>query len=457
MKTGIKETRLICLVILACLMVTLILAGCSSSTPSTSAPQTTAAPSTTAPITTTAPTTVKPSTTTAAPPSTTTAPTTAAPTTTAPATNQVAVKEWNLPTMAVQTGPIAFAGLPFHWASDYAAAEINAAGGIRGVPLKLTHYDSGFPDMAKSAVVAAKAIPGALLINGPMIYPEVVGMSQQVIDAKIANINAADDPMFLDLMKPYGIAQLQSYLKGAVIGGLKWLSLNPNITKVAAIYDATQPEVVQAMKDITPAFAKVNVKVTPVEIVGADQFDFGATVLKALNANCNGFYSFNLDFQTAEIAKELTNRGVKPGAALLSVYASNGPAMFTAGKGYTENSYLWDDFNVTDKSPAFQKFLTDYAKQFTGQVPTESAISGYDAVYAFKIAIEKLGITGDPAKLAAERKMIVDFLYNSPDLPGIENTYTYHYVNGEKIAPYYLVQIKNNAFVNVATMPNVKP
>jgi ABC-type branched-subunit amino acid transport system substrate-binding protein len=102
--------------------------------------------------------------------------------------------------------------------------------------------------------------------------------------------------------------------------------------------------------------------------------------------------------------------------------------------------------------------MADYANKFDGQVPTESAISGYDAVYAFKIAIEKLNITGDPAKLDAERKMIVDFLYNSSgDLPGIEKTYTYKYVNGEKIAPYYLVQIKNNAFVNVATMPNVNP
>jgi branched-chain amino acid transport system substrate-binding protein len=434
MKTSAKGIVSISLVLLICLLTSIIFAGCSSS-------PTTTAPTTTAP----ASTTVKPTT------------TSTSPTTTAPASNSVAVKEWVLPTLAVQTGPIAFAGLPYHWATDYAAAEINAAGGIRGVPIKITHYDSGFPDMAKSAVVAAKAIPGALMINGPMIYPEVVGMSQQVIDAKIANINAADDPMFLDQMKPYGIAQLQSYLKGAIIGGLKWLSLNPKITNVAAIYDATQPEVVQAMKDMTTAFAKVNVKVTPVEIVGADQFDFGATVLKAIQAKCDGYYSFNLDSQTAEIAKELTNRGYKPGAALLSVYASNGPGMFTAGKGYVEDSYLWDDFNVTDPSPAWQKFLADYAKQYTGQVPTESAISAYDAVYAFKIAIEKLGITGDPAKLAAERKMIVDFLYNSQDLPGIENTYTYHYVNGEKIAPYYLVQIKNNAFVNVATMPNVKP
>jgi branched-chain amino acid transport system substrate-binding protein len=369
-----------------------------------------------------------------------------------------AVKEWNLPTLAVQTGPIAFAGLPFHWASDYAAAEINAAGGIRGVPLKLTHYDSGFPDTAKTAFVASQAIPKSLMLNGPMIYPEVAAMSQLVIDAKIANINAADDPVFLDLMKPYGIAQLQSYPKGAVIAGLKWLELNPNMKNVAVFYDATQPELVLSQKAVSAAFAKKNVKVTPCETVGADQFDFGATVLKAIQAQCDGFYCFLLDFQSAGVAKELVNRGQKVGPNYLMVYASNGPALFTTGKGFVEGSYLWDDFNVAATNPEWKKFMADYAKKFDGQVPTQSAISGYDAVYAFKIAIEKLNITGDPAKLEAERKMIVDFLYNSPgDLPGIEKTYTYRYVNGEKIAPYYLVQIKNNAFVNVATMPNVNP
>jgi branched-chain amino acid transport system substrate-binding protein len=414
MHTGRKVTKLISLVLLVSLLVTVILAGCSSKTTSPA-------------------------------------------TSTSSAVNPVAVKEWVLPTLAVQTGPIAFAGLPFHWASDYAAAEINAAGGIRGVPLRLTHFDSGFPDTAKSAAVASKAIPGALLINGPMIYPEVAAMSQLIKDAKVANINAADDPIFLDQMKPYGIAQLQSYPKGAVIAGLKWLELNPTTKNVAVFYDATQPELVQSYKDVTAAFTKKNVKVTPAEAVGADQFDFGATVLKAIQAQCDSFYSFLLDFQSAGVAKELVNRGQKVGPNYLMVYASNGPALFTAGKGFVENSYLWDDFNVAATNPEWTKFLAAYAKQFDGQVPTESAISGYDAVYAFKIAIETLRITGDPAKLEAERKMIVDFLYNSPDLPGIEKTYTYHYVNGEKIAPYYLVQIKNNAFVNVATMPNVKP
>ena len=365
----------------------------------------------------------------------------------------VAVDEWILPTLAVKTGPIAFAGLPFHWAADYAAKEINASGGIRGVPLKIVHYDSAFPDMAKTAAVGAKAIPGALLINGPMIYPEVAAISQLIVDAKVANINAATIPMFLEQMAPYALGQLQSMPKGHVGAGLRWLNLNPDIKTVAIIYDANQPELVQTLAEVMKAYENVEIKVVPCETAGADQFDFSSAVLKAIRSKADGFQSFLLDFQTAAIAKELHNRGVNPGTAILSGYSSNGPALFSTGKGYLENSYIWDNFNVVDTTPAYRKLSEDFAKDFNGMYVGTSTISSLDAVYAFKIAVETLEITGDPAKLAEERKEIVDFLYNSPNLPGALGTYQYHYVKGEKIAPYFLLQIRNNRFEYVDTLP----
>jgi len=56
-----------------------------------------------------------------------------------------------------------------------------------------------------------------------------------------------------------------------------------------------------------------------------------------------------------------------------------------------------------------------------------------DAVYSIKTAIETLKITGDPQKLAQERKTIDHFLYNSPELQGLQ--FKYRNVNGEKVAP----------------------
>jgi hypothetical protein len=73
-----------------------------------------------------------------------------------------------------------------------------------------------------------------------------------------------------------------------------------------------------------------------------------------------------------------------------------------------------------------------------------------DAVYSIKAAIETLKITGDPQKLVQERKAIDDFLYNSPELEGLQ--FKYKNVNGEKVAPFFLLQIKNNQFVQISMM-----
>jgi branched-chain amino acid transport system substrate-binding protein len=367
----------------------------------------------------------------------------------AAASDAVFVKEWFLPTLAVQTGPIAFAGLPYHWGADYAVAEINAAGGIRGVPLKTTHYDSAFPDTAKTAAAAAKAIPGALLLNGPMIYPEVAAISQLIMDAKIGSLNAADDPTFLEPIKPYGIAHLPSFPKGHVNCGLKWLQLNPDIKTVACIYDATQPELVQTVGEMTAAYGKVGVTVVPCETVGADQFDFSATVLKALQAKANGFHSLLLDAQTASLAKELYNRGVTNSSKLICGYAANGPSLFTTGKGFMEGSYVWDNMNVLSTDPKYKSFEAAFIKQFNTPMVSSAACS-MDAVYAFKVAVETLKITGDPAKLATERQKIVDFLYNAKGLPGTAGLYTYNYENGVKKCPRTLMQIKDNKLTYVA-------
>ena len=71
-------------------------------------------------------------------------------------------------------------------------------------------------------------------------------------------------------------------------------------------------------------------------------------------------------------------------------------------------------------------------------------------MYSIKTAIETLKITGDPRKIAEERKAIDDFLYNSPELQGLQ--FKYKNVNGEKVAPRFLLQIKNNQFVRRTTI-----
>ena len=55
----------------------------------------------------------------------------------------VVAKEWDIPFLNCLTGPIAAYGELFQWSADRAASEINAAGGIKGKPVKLVGVATG--------------------------------------------------------------------------------------------------------------------------------------------------------------------------------------------------------------------------------------------------------------------------------------------------------------------------
>jgi branched-chain amino acid transport system substrate-binding protein len=350
--------------------------------------------------------------------------------------------------LTVLTGPVAFAGVPAKWVVEYAINEINASGGIRGMPVKLTVYDTAL-DNAKAVQAMARAIPGSLVVLGPMDGRGSTAVAQLLVDNKILSINSNLNAAMLSSSKPYSVGYMQDHSKGNVLAAKKWFQLEPWIKSVAMFYDPSNPAAKDAIDKFQANITSSGVRVVPIE-VAAGQLDFGPPVLKAMSQKVDGYFSSYLTPIHVAIAKELYNRGITKGTELIGNMSTDGPELFTVGKGFLENSYLWDNINPADtSSPKYQKLAEAYKKDFKGQLPINTIIF-YDAVYAIKTAIETLKITGDPQKLSQERQAIDDFLYNSPELEGLQ--FKYRNVNGEKIAPYVVLQIKNNQFVKIATI-----
>jgi branched-chain amino acid transport system substrate-binding protein len=359
----------------------------------------------------------------------------------------VAMKEWKIPMLTVLTGPVAFAGVPAKWAAEYAVNEINAAGGIRGVPVKLTVYDTAM-DNAKAVQAMARAIPGSLVVLGPLDGRGSTAVAQQLLDNKILSLNSNTNAAMLSSSKPYSVAYMQDHSMGNVLAAKKWFQLEPWIKSVAMFYDPSDPATKDAIDKFQANIAGTGTKVVPIEI-SAGQLDFGPPVLKAMSQKVDGYFSSYIVSNHVAIAKELHNRGITRGTELIGGMAADGPELFTIGKGFLENSYLWENINPVDSSPKYQKFWEAYKKDFKGQTPNNT-MNFYDAVYSIKTAIETLKITGDPQKIAQEREAIDGFLYNSPELEGLQ--FKYRNVNGEKVAPRFVLQIKNNQFVRRATI-----
>ena len=365
----------------------------------------------------------------------------------AEAGDAVTVKDWSIPMLSVLTGPVAYAGVAAKWAAEYAMNEINAAGGIRGAPVKLTVYDTAL-DSARAVQAMARVIPGSLVVLGPMDGRGSTAVAQLLVDNKILSINSNTSAALLSSSKPYSIGYMQDNTKGNVAGAKKWLQLEPWIKSVAMFYDPANPAAKDAIDKFQAAIGTSGTRVVPTEIT-AGQLDFGPPVLKAMADKVDGYFSSYLTPIHVGIAKQLFNRGITKGTELMGGMSTDGPELFTTGRGFLENSYVWESINPIDTSPRYQKFAEAYAKDFRGQKPGSTA-SFYDVVYAVKAAIETKKITGDPEKLTQGRKAIVDFLFNSPELDGLQ--FGYRYVNGEKVAPFVLLQIKNNQFAKISTI-----
>jgi branched-chain amino acid transport system substrate-binding protein len=366
------------------------------------------------------------------------------------AQSKPAVTEWDIPFLSVLTGPVAFAGVPAVWGAEYAAKEINKAGGIRGAPVKFTKYDTAF-NTAKAVSAMSRAVEGSLVVFGPMDGPGGDAAGPVAAEAKVPILAAFSFPDVRDRCKPWGIAYMTDSPEGSALAVIEWIRSNPSIKSVTVFYIPTDPAQVEEFKAVEAAMKNLGVKVLgPIELQ-TGQLDMGPPAVKAMNFKPDGYFCIMRSGEYTKVAAELYNRGIADGWRICATFAANSPSLLEVGKGKLNNTYIWNKIDPNLESPRWQAFVEAYKAEHSGQAPiVNTGPNYYDGVYATKEAFETLNITGDRSKLAEERKKIAEFLYNSKEFDGIQGKFKW--VNGKRIAPYYLFQIRDNKMVKVGTL-----
>ena len=85
----------------------------------------------------------------------------------------VAIEEWEIPFLNSLTGAIASIGEYLQWGAERAAFEINQAGGIAGVPVKVIGVDTAL-EPQKGVVEMGKIVEWALVALGPVPEPVIM-------------------------------------------------------------------------------------------------------------------------------------------------------------------------------------------------------------------------------------------------------------------------------------------
>ncbi len=394
-------------------MLTVVAAGCGESQETTS-------------------TSVDASTTTAASPSTTEETATSGP--------MPAVDKWEIPQLTILTGPAAGFGLDAQWGAEYAAKQINDAGGIRGIPIELVAYDTAL-DPARAVTEMSKAVEGSLLVLGPVDQGAAEAAGDIAVKAGVAFIGSVGQPDLLQRMAPWGLAVYGNTDEAFPLGVAEWLRLNPDIKSVVLSYTPDDAFQVATLPLIEGTFSSAGIQVLGQVEASIGQLDLGPTAVKALSMNPDGYYSLMLAEEQARYTVELRKRGVSEGRRICAGPGADGSALYDVGGTSLDGTYLWEYINVTSPDTRWTGLVEAYSAE-KGAFPYSPAVTAhYDAVLAIQAAIEALEITGDPTKLAEERVAVRDYLRSATDLQGAFGTYGY--VDGMKSAPRFMFQINN--------------
>jgi branched-chain amino acid transport system substrate-binding protein len=365
------------------------------------------------------------------------------------AENPPVVKSWRIASIGAFTGSGAWIGVDNKFALDRAVRDINAAGGIRGIPAVIENYDTGGFNPDKAVQMFAKAEPGSLCIVGPLASSENLAVAPQAKQAGIlyfgtgssdwTYIKEAAPWMFTPYASCYDdtAAELSNYLK--TVTGIKTIGL---IWNSAEEYTK---EVGQKTGDVAKA---AGVTVNEVD-VPLDTVDFAPIAAKALTTNSDAYVIACYGPAAASIIKELRKLGVTDSAKIVTTAYAFSDSFFQAGGDDLDGTYVIDTYNPDFPSDKWKTFLTEYRAEVGGVFPQNVVRFQYDFAWMIKEAYEKLQITGDPAKLKEERIAIRDYVYGLKDWQGIACTYTCYPIAGGCPQHAYLFKMNKSTPVLV--------
>lgn len=350
---------------------------------------------------------------------------------------QVVVKEWTIPFLNSLTGAIASIGEYLHWGANYAAEEINAAGGIAGKPVKVVGVDTAL-DPQKGSVEMARLVKDSLVALGPVPEPVIMAAMPIAVENGMVSITATTSYEYAAPYFPWTISWFPPTKDRLAPLIEAWLK---QYTDIKSVVQFIEPYGAWPGMAAAHTVALGNLKLKEVKVdVPQDAVAFGPIVVKALSQNPDAVILACNAQKAAKIILEMKNLGWTKMDHILVFSSADTPELYTTGGKAIEGVQIYNYTNDALSTPRWDAFKKAYmASHNNTQVPS-LAPNYYDAVYMVKEAIEKTGITGDPKKLKEERKKIADYIANVKGFKGL--LFDWDNINGVAMTkPTYIFQI----------------
>ena len=358
-----------------------------------------------------------------------------------------------------KTGRYAGVGVGTEIAVDIAVAEINAAGGVNGRRIRVEKFDTG--SEARNAQVAVQRFAqdaNALGVIGPFSSQEAqVGFAAGERLEIVQIPNAASAPgLTRNLKWAFRVTEDEGK---QFVRLLKTMGEKGGVSnRTAAVMFPSDEFVGKSLAGWMPNLLEANgwKMVIPAEGFPTNATDLSPHITK-LQGRTPGVFAFaGLPEGTAKVMKELRRQGHNSVLIGGQIFADPdiGKILGPDGEGATYVAWYWWDTN--DRTRAFErKFLEEAKKRGVNKSGAHHVdASAYDIVYVFADAMKRANVSGDAAKVKAERAAIRDAL-RTTDLNGVTGKVCFTKENDSEL-PGYIIRIRNGQRTLLDTHPPLK-
>jgi len=338
-------------------------------------------------------------------------------------------------------------------AAQIAIEEINAAGGIGGVPLRLVTYDTASNPMEATRMVRKLAEDDKVLaILGPFSSGECEVAFPVGNKIGIPMISqASSKPGLAKKHRPYTFRNTIDEIKMGKVA-IKSFIERYNVKNVVVVHDVKDAiGRILGSKVLPTVFKKMGATVVndgAFITYQTSDFDMRPQVTKLKAYDFQGIAFGGVYFDAITFSKELRRQGFNQnlvgGSPFINEYFPQ-----KGGKD-VEGTFAPCTFHYSISPQGFvDKFVKiATAKGFTPPEPIMYDNNVYDTIYFLKYAMEKMEVTNNPDEIAQDREKIMQGLSAIKDFKGLVGPVAFN-ADGDADKPIFVAEIKDGRwFIN---------
>jgi len=331
---------------------------------------------------------------------------------------------------------------------EIAVEEINAKGGVGGLPIDLICYDTQTSE-AEALKTVSRLVERdrVLAIAGPCFSSEFEAIAPQLDTQLKTVINSyCSAKPGLSAMSKWAFRNTltsDKQLKPVVDA---WVAeYHPK--KVVIIYDAEDAVSKAEGVSVLPAlFKEHGIEVLDMLSYRTKDTDYSAQITRAKSLGADGI-GLGACYQNAgAIVKEAHKQGLM--VPVVGGACASAPGFIEIAGKAAEGAYMSTAAWIDDPRPEVQAYVKKVVPRLGGK-PPYSGPRAYDIIYSYKYCIEKSGVTNNPADLESDRDKIRGCLAGLKGFPGVAGDITMNEVRDGAGASAVL-KVVNGQYVNVA-------